>query len=152
MEIHGGCDCGNIKIVWNVDEPPRAPRACQCDYCTAQQASYVSAPGSGFSATIRRPEHHRIIHQGTETADFHECSVCNRLVFVSSNIEGDIYGVINSRCLRDLGLETPVHMQFTQESKQVRLERRRRNWCHPVHINGRKPATAHAPAGSAAQH
>lgn len=136
MEIHGSCDCGNIKIIWNVNEPPRVPRTCQCEYCTAQQASYVSTPGSGFSATICHPEHHRIIHQGTETADFHECSACNRLVFVASNIEGGIYGVINSRCLHDLNLDNPVNTHFTQESTQTRLARRRRSWCYPVVIRG----------------
>lgn len=134
MEICGGCNCGNIEIFWQVNKTPQAPRACQCNYCVLKSASYLSEAGSSFSATIRNSELHHIARHGTNTADFHECSACNMLVFVSSDIGGDIYGVINSHCLHNVKLDRAVVMVFSHESEQDRLTRRRQNWCHPVQI------------------
>lgn len=134
MKIHGSCSCGNIEIVWSPNQAPRIPRACQCNYCISKQASYVSEPNSELSAIIHATEFHRIVRHGTNTAEFHECSACNTLVFVSSCIGGETYGVINSICLPSLSLETAVNMQFEQETEQERLVRRRQNWCHPVLI------------------
>lgn len=134
MNIHGGCKCGNIEIVWQVDEPSLSPRACQCDYCVARNASYVSSPNSEISVTIKNSAFHYIVCHGTNIAEFHECSNCNTLVFVSADINNSIYGVINSSCLPDLNFEAPVKMQFSQETTHERLVRRSQNWCHPVLI------------------
>lgn len=134
MEIRGGCSCGNIEIFWLANKPLQAPRACQCNYCVLKNASYVSEANSSFSATIHKPEFHYTVRHGTNTADFHECSSCNMLVFVSSDIGGDIYGVINSHCLHNVELDRAVVMVFSHESEKDRLTRRRQNWCHPVRI------------------
>jgi hypothetical protein len=134
LSIYGSCKCGNIQIDWDVDDFVRAPRACQCDYCVSKNASYLSEPDSALSVAIHNPELHRVIRHGTNTAEFHECSACNTLVFVSSIIDGAIYGVVNSQCLDNIELELPIKMEFTEESAQERLARRCRNWCRPVFI------------------
>ena len=134
MKIQGGCNCGNIEIDWQPSQAPCAPRACQCDYCISKNASYVSEPNSELSAKINSSELHRVVQHGTNTADFHECSACNTLVFVSSKIGNETYGVINSICLPSINFELPINMHFSQESEEERLNRRRQNWCHPVLI------------------
>lgn len=129
MNVHGSCTCGNIEISWNVDDISQQLRACQCEYCLSKNAAYVSRAGSDMAVTIHNPKSHRIVRHGTNTADFHECTACNMLAFVSSDIEGMVYGIINSNCLTNINFDSPVKMKFTHETEPERLSRRRQNWC-----------------------
>ncbi len=137
--MEGACSCGNITFDWQPVLPLATPRACQCDYCQRQQAAYVSETQTGFSVYIRRRDSHRIVTHGTGSAQFHECTSCDMLVFVSSLIDGKCYGVINTRCLKADGIgvdyfDTAVAVSFAGEQLSIRLARRKKNWCKPVTV------------------
>lgn len=137
--MEGRCHCGNITLNWQPELPLAAPRACQCDYCRQRQAAYVSDSRTGFLVYIQHRDRHKIVTHGTQTAEFHECSACDRLVFVSSLIEDEHYGVINIRCLKaeDIGeksCDPAVVVSFADEELAARLARRKNNWCTPIRL------------------
>lgn len=78
---------------------------------------------------------HRIVRHGSNTAIFHECMECNQVVFVTAEIDGDIYGALNSNQLDNrIGFSDPVLANFSSQTADEKRDRWRRNWCYPVHI------------------
>jgi hypothetical protein len=72
---------------------------------------------------------------GTKTADFHVCTRCGVVPFVTCRIDNVLYGLVNVNALdasaRALVKRAPVsHEETTQE----RLARRQRNWIRDVRI------------------
>ncbi len=96
MSIYASCDCKNLEVVWHVANQELIPRACQCEYCSTKSAAYVSRPNTRFEATVRSGELHRQIQHGSNSAIFHECSICEQVVFVTAEIDGDLYGALNA--------------------------------------------------------
>ena len=137
MGMRGRCECGNIEVDWQVVDYSLAPRACQCDYCRERGAAWVSKSGSRFTATVHRPEQHRVATHGSGRARFHECTHCGQPVFVTAEIDGDLYGVLNAGCLRNpQGFPLPVEMDFSGQDPDQKRERWQRNWCGPVRLRG----------------
>jgi hypothetical protein len=133
--MYASCDCKNIEIDWLDTGQVLIPRACQCDYCKTIEAHYVSTADTKIRVTIHDEDRVKIVQHGTETADFFECIICEKLVFASSVIDGVIYGVINSGCLQNKKLlKEPQAFSYEGESLEQRLKRRQKNWCSPVVI------------------
>ncbi len=131
--LYANCECKNIQLRWHVAAEALVSRACQCRYCLNHNARYVSRPGSRIEVSVRNPDQHRLVRQGSGTADFHECRQCKQLVLVSSAIDGVVYGVINAACLQNQqSLIAGDEVSFAGESTEARLARRRQNWCGPV--------------------
>ena len=117
MRIHGGCDCNNIEIFWYIYGQTLVPRACQCEYCSSRSAAYVSRPDTGFEATIHSSESHRPIQHGSNSAIFHECSTCEQVVFVTAEVDGELYGALNANQFNDQSVVTaPVKLNFSSQS------------------------------------
>jgi hypothetical protein len=134
--MHGGCVCGNIRVEWGANDFSVTPRACQCGYCVAKNAAYVSRSGSIFRATIFDGAAHRVLGHGTHSAEFHECSRCDSLVFVTAHIDNTIYGVLNSKCFSDgTNFPPPQKISFDDETLEQRRGRWRNNWCYPVFVS-----------------
>jgi hypothetical protein len=135
MVLQGSCCCGNITLSWDANATLLVPRACQCSYCVSRQAAWVGQTGTSFHVTIHRPEHHRIITQGSRTARFHECTSCNTVVFATALLEREHYGILNAHCLQQYpDLAAPVQTDFSTQDPERKRSRWRRNWCHPVAI------------------
>ncbi len=133
--MFGCCSCKNIEVRWQVDDLHFTPRACQCEYCKAKAAAYISVRNSNFEVMIHRSAQHRIIRQGTNQAAFHECTACGDLVFVTARIDDFDYGVLNAMCMKDaLGFETAIPTNFSWQSALQKKERWRESWCCPVKI------------------
>ena len=135
MSIRGGCKCNNIEILWHSVDQSLVPRECQCDYCLSKGVSYVSKSGTRVEITIHKENMHNVHQQGTMSAEFHECKNCGELVFVSAEIEGELYCSLNSGCIKNPpGFNAPVKMQLYNQTETERKNRWRQNWCHPVLI------------------
>lgn len=135
MTIRGSCKCNNIEVTWHTLDYSLVPRACQCDYCFSKSAEYVTKSGTKIEVSIRNEKLHRKIQQGSNSAVFHECSNCDQLIFVTSNIDGDIYGALNAHHLNNKhGFSVSVKANFSAQTAEQKKERWRQNWCHPVHI------------------
>lgn len=135
MILQGSCGCGNITLSWDADGTILIPRACQCSYCAARRAAWVSQRSTAFHVTIHRPENHRTITQGSRIARFHECTCCKTTVFATALLERESYGILNARCLQQYSrLAAPVTTDFSAQDPERKQSRWRRNWCHPVMI------------------
>ena len=132
--MRGSCRCENISFHWAVESVPAPPRACQCSYCAAIGAAYVSVPATAIQVFIADENNHSIVRHGTETASFHECTRCGELVLVTSEINSVVYGVINARCLTGAELQLALPMNIGEETTLARFVRRQKNWCSPVVI------------------
>ena len=135
MTMSGRCDCGNIEITWHVETSSFVPRACQCEYCASKAAAYVTKPGSKIEVAIQSNKRHKVVQHGSNTAKFHECLKCDQVVFVTSEIDGELYGALNANHLDNhVGFSEPVRANFSSQTADEKRSRWRQNWCHPVCI------------------
>ena len=138
MSRYGSCECKNIEIYWEVENLTLTPRACQCGYCMSMGAAYISKSGSTFEANIRTDACYHKVQHGSRNAIFHECTNCHIVVFVTAEMDGTVYGVLNANCLvNQAGLSTPITTNFGTESGAQKQQRWRQNWCQPVLITSR---------------
>lgn len=136
MSIRGHCRCRNIEVHWQLVDYSLVPRRCQCEYCLARDAAYVSKAGSRVDITIHKPALHEIHQQGSMSASFHECGHCHDLVLVTAEIDGELFGALNANCLHNpRGFGESVAMTLYDQSAEQKIARWRQNWCHPVFIH-----------------
>lgn len=128
------CPCERITLTWyrlakQLTTQALTARKCGCNYCQAHKAEYISLANSIVKADLHIPTGHNISQHGYRTADFHECIDCG-LVMVVSNIEGQDRCVLNANVLNidNYKLDNNIS-DFSKESKQQRLQRRKNNWC-----------------------
>jgi hypothetical protein len=149
MSIRGRCRCGNIEVHWHSIDLSVTPRKCQCQYCLSKNAAYVSKSGTRVDVQIHKENLHNIHQQGTKSAKFHECANCEDLVFVTAQIDGEIYCALNSNCLNNpQGFSPGAKMNLSSQTAEEKLDRWRQNWCHPVLITNQcsSDAVSGAPA------
>lgn len=110
MKIAGRCHCGNISFEFD-------------------------APGE-LAATVKEESIYRF---GTGTGDFHVCTRCGVVPFVTSEVDGRIYAVVNVNAFEGLDPKTlpRAPVSFGGESTQNRLERRKQRWIPTVRISRR---------------
>ena len=133
--MRGSCSCKNIEVVWHTVDLSVVPRACQCEYCLAKGAAYVSKSGTAVEVRVHNERLHRIITHGSRSARFHECGSCADVVFVTANIDGELYGALNAHCMKNkLGFPVSMPLDFSGQSAAQKWQRWRENWCHPVTI------------------
>ena len=109
MKIAGRCHCGNISFEFD-------------------------APGElkgSLAATVREESIYRF-----GTGDFHVCTRCGAVPFVTSEIDGRIYAVVNVNTFEGLDPKTlpRVPVSFDGESTENRLARRKQRWIASVTI------------------
>lgn len=132
MIIRGRCHCGNISfaLTWE-PEPSEIPaRACSCTFCTKHGGVWTSCPTASLSVAINEPSLVSTYTFGTGTAQFHICSRCGVVPLVTSQLDGRRYAVVNVNAFEgvDPALIRPSPVTFEDESTDVRLARRKRNW------------------------
>lgn len=138
MRIEGRCHCGNVRYV--LDWPGEASgiqlRNCGCTFCTKHGGSWTSHRDAALAAEVRDASLVSRYRFGTKTAEFHVCARCGVVPFVTSEIDGTLYAVVNGNTFESVSpaslARTP--MDFDGEGTGERLERRKRNWIRNVRI------------------
>jgi len=88
-----------------------------------------------IDVVINNVKLHDVVQHGSQTAEFHECLRCNQVVFVTAEIEGELYGALNANHLvNSVGFAEPVLANFSAQTADEKRNRWRKNWCHPVFI------------------
>ena len=139
MDIAGGCRCGNIRFALAWPDGARIPaRACQCDWCTARGATWTSHPDARLDVEIADPDQVSLVRFGTGTADFHVCRSCDDAVFVTCEIDGRTYAVVNVGMFKDVdpALLDRSESDVEGETLDARLARRRARWIGDVRVTG----------------
>lgn len=138
MNIEGKCHCGNITYTLNwPGEGANIPvRACSCSFCTKHGATYSSHGDADLAAVIHDEGMVSRYKFGTETAAFYLCSCCGVVPFVTSEIDGNLYAVVNVNSFEgiDPACFSRAVTDFDGETTDNRLDRRKRNWIPTVTI------------------
>ncbi len=126
----GGCACGAVTYLLhcNQDLDELTPRACQCEFCLPREARYVSVADGRLEVRVRDRRYLYAHAFGTFTADFMHCGRCNHLVYVTSEIDGHLRGLVLEQSLRDDITAPPAEADYDEESLEQRLARRAANW------------------------
>jgi hypothetical protein len=144
--IAGRCHCGNIEIdlTWPADRREIPARRCGCTFCTKHGGVWTSEPRARLAVAIADPSKVAAYTFGTRSATFHVCAQCGVVPFVTSDIDGHAYAVVNVNTLQDVDPARLSHAQasFDGEALAERLARRARNWIADVRIARSEPPVA----------
>src|ERR1700730_15054297 len=136
MLIHVKCPCGNIafSLTWEPDPGEIPARACSCSFCTKHGGVWTSNPGGALKVRVQDPSLVSKYAFGTRTAEFHICSRCGIVPVVTSRIDGHLYAVVSVNAFEGVppSLLRRAAASFQEESEDVRLTRRTRNWIASV--------------------
>jgi hypothetical protein len=139
MLLNGKCHCGNIafELDWPGDPPEIPARACDCSFCVRHGGVWTSNPASRLDVVIRDAAHVSKYVFGTRTATFHVCGTCGAVPFVTSDVAGHRYAVVNVNALEgvDPSRLRRIAAHFDGEDVETRLARRSRNWIAEVRID-----------------
>jgi hypothetical protein len=135
--LNGSCFCKNICFGFSTEIPPEelSYRTCSCEFCTKHGSVYISDPNGSLDIVIANESTVIKYKFETETADFIICSHCGAMPVVVSRIEGKLYGVVNAKCIDDpIRISEPTNKDFSGETKEERLNRRKKAWISTVKI------------------
>ena len=138
MKIEGKCHCGNItyELSWPTEGGQIPVRACSCTFCTKHGGTYTSHPEASLKGVVHDPNRVTRYSFGTRTAAFYICDGCGVVPFVTSEIEGNLYAVVNVNCFEGIEPDRLVRAvaDFEGETTDSRLARRTRTWIPSVSI------------------
>ena len=143
MLVQGKCHCGNISFTldWEGDPPEIPARACGCTFCVKHGGVWTSNPKGRLTVGIRDPARANKYEFGTRTATFNVCAQCGSVPFVTSEIDGRLYAVVNVNMFDNVD---PAWLRrgaadFEGEELGARLARRKRNWIADVRFAKPQP-------------
>ncbi len=134
--LKGCCHCGNIQYEFKTELKISefSIRRCDCSYCIKSGTRYISDPHGELSVTIENESQTSIYQFETKTAQFKVCRVCGSIPFATSQINGNLFGIVNVNTL-----EKAEHfsrhanvMSYDEETLDERLSRREKNWIGKV--------------------
>lgn len=137
--IDGTCHCGNIRFVlrWPESEADIPVRTCGCTFCQKHGGAWTSHRRAELTISIVDQSLVSKYRFGTKTADFYICSACGVAPFVLSEINENLYAVVNVNTFESAGslsFSSSV-TNFDGEDTGSRLERRVQNWIPTVLFN-----------------
>lgn len=121
----GSCCCENVVFSIALPDPLEAysPWCCDCDFCTARNASYLSHPDG--SLNIESAEPLDVIHQGSKQAAFLACASCGTLVAVAYPFAENLKGAVNATLLTD---SQRLNEPRVVSPKRLRPDEKLNNW------------------------
>ena len=133
----GRCDCSFCPVVLTVESPLQqlTPRACDCDFCTAGNAAYLSHPQGCLA--LPPAEHMQRASQGSGQAAFWRCRQCKQIVAVTCEISGILKGTVNAHLLdAHHTLKPAVSVSPRLLSPDEKLARWNQVWMPVIHREG----------------
>jgi len=131
MIFAGGCHCGDIVIEFatEIDPARMEVRACQCGFCRKHASRAIGDPNGMIVIRAGDPAHLSRYEFGLRTASYLVCRRCG--VYVAAITKTEPFraiAIVNA--LQDQARFTqPARpVDYSNESREDRLDRRRRNW------------------------
>jgi hypothetical protein len=135
--LHGGCHCGNLKVVFETALDPTALplRACQCSFCRRHGGVTTSDPAGRLVVEVRDSGQLQRYRFALGITDFLICRTCGVYVAATMAVDGKTLGVLNVNVLdeRELFARQPEPMQYGAETVEDRESRRAKVWM-PVEV------------------
>ena len=139
-DVNGSCPCGHLHFLlqWPGQCEDIPVRRCGCTFCRKHGGAWTSNPGAILKATIDDQSITSNYRFGTATADFYVCSRCGVVPFVLSEIDNQLFAVVNVNTFEgiDVASLSASASDFDGEDRSGRLERRRKNWISDVRMSG----------------
>lgn len=137
MKYKGGCHCGNLWIEFETSLNPAEIelRACQCTFCRKHGSLAVTDPAGRLAIAAAHGKSFERYAFGLRTAEYLICKTCGVYVAAVTIGESEPRGIAIVNCLDDRRRFTraPLAVDYAAESRDQRVERRRRRWT-PVTI------------------
>ena len=132
MTYEGGCHCGRLRVSFTTAHAPKdlPLRACQCTFCRRHGALTTSDPDGEMVLTATEAPPGGWYQFGTGVTDFWVCPACGVYVGAYVEVDGRGRAVVNARALdaRAEFTQSPAAMDYGQETREGKLERRGRVW------------------------
>lgn len=135
--LTGSCHCERLQLALHgsIDPAATSPRACDCSFCQAHGAAWLSDPDGELVITASDAEALGRYRQGSESAEFLFCHHCGVLIAVVFAADERMRGAVNVRCLANAAEFAPtVTVSPQQLPPEVRRERWRSLWIPRVRI------------------
>lgn len=135
--LHGGCHCGALTLDLATSLVPAgtAPRACDCSFCRAHGAVWISDPAGQLVVRVHRPDRLRRYRQGSEAAQFLLCGDCGVLVAVVFEDGDQRHAAVNAGCLDTRDAFAPAVAASPQAlAPAEKVARWRQVWIHDVRV------------------
>jgi len=125
--LEGNCHCGNLRLEFEtrLRIAATSPRACDCSFCQAHAAAWVSDPDGALVVTASDADALGRYRQGSESAEFLFCRHCGVLLAVVFATDEGMRGAANARCLAEASEFAPTQ---TVSPQQLPPEERRERW------------------------
>ncbi len=139
-ETTGRCHCGNISFVFHCPIPKsELPiRTCDCSFCTKQGACYTSHPRGRLQVKVSDRRNTSRYRFGTEQADVLLCKICGVFPLIVTELEQQLYAVLNANCINGLQIDRsalPPALQLAGQSAAERIARWKRAWIPHVEMD-----------------
>lgn len=133
----GSCHCGNISFEISTSIEPFAynPRACDCEFCRKHNASYLSDRNGALLIEIKNKLMLNKYKVGSGIADFLVCNKCGVMVGVCYELQGNIYGAINTNAVNQdvqYGEEVVISPRLLTDIE--RIDRWKNIWFNNVQV------------------
>lgn len=125
--LTGSCHCRCLTLAFDssIEPADTAPRACDCSFCQAHGAAWLSDPEGELVVTASDADALGRYRQGSESAEFLLCRHCGALVAVVFAGEEGLRGAVNVRCL---ARAAEFASTVTVSPQQLPPEQRRERW------------------------
>lgn len=139
-EITGRCHCGNIEYTFfsPIPKSELPLRTCDCSFCIKQAACYTSHPKGRLQVKIKDQGQVNSYRFGTETADANICAICGVYPYISTELDGQTYAVLNANSINGLRIDhaaIPPALHLQSFSVEERIERWKKFWIGQVEIS-----------------
>lgn len=138
QELRGGCHCGRIQLNLNVSWNPAtySPRACDCTYCRAHNAAYLSDPAGRVVFTVNESGAMARYRHGDQLADFLFCRHCGVLLGVTFLTPENRFAAVNVHAVEHItSFAPPLTVSPQKLSGDQKRERWPKLWFADVEIN-----------------
>jgi hypothetical protein len=143
MKYKGGCHCGNLRIEFETEINPAEIelRACQCTFCRKHNSVAATDPAGHLAIHAEHEEDLGRYAFGWRTAEYLICKTCGVYVAAITIGESEPRGIAIVNCLdgRRQFTSEPIAVDYDAESRDDRVERRRRHWT-PVTMETTSPS------------
>ncbi len=139
MVYKGQCHCGALRIELVSDRSPgeQILGACQCSFCRKHNARAFSDPKARVTIIASEPAQLQRYTFGLGTSEQILCRRCGVYVAMTLVERDRAWSVINVDALDDRALfaRTPEPRDYSSESREERIARRKARWCPTALVN-----------------
>jgi len=148
--MNGGCHCGAIEVEVELSREPGEleVRACSCSFCRRHGASTISDPRGRVRLRAREPAELGRYRFGPGTADFLVCRRCGVYVAAVMPVDAHLVAIVNINVLagRERFAREAAPVDYSAESADQRIARRRANWTPALWADDAAPPQPPPPA------